>query len=110
MYCSSCQYYQKTGRKFKSDKQILSVSTPFCNIGIDIAGTLPRIYSGNRYVPTVMDYGMCYPEAYAIPSLTTVVLAGALTELLIRVSLSDEIVSDQGACFFGEVRVSAGKH
>ena len=107
VYCGSCPDCQKTGRKFKSDKALLKpippMSTPFRKIGIDIAGPLPRTYSGNRYVLTVVDYATRYPEAFAIPSQTAEVVADALIELFSRVGIPDELVSDQGTCFMSEL-------
>lgn len=102
-FCNTCPECQKTGRKLKSEKAPLKpvppIGTPFRKIGIDIVGPLPRSHNGNRYILTVVDYATRYPEAFAIPSQTTEVVADCLIELFSRVGIPDELVSDQGTNF-----------
>ena len=91
----------------KSDKAPLQpippVGVPFSKIGIDIAGPLPRSDKGNRYILTIVDYATRYPEAFAIPSQTSEIVADALIELFSRMGIPNEIVSDQGTSFMSQL-------
>ena len=79
------------------------VNEPFKKIAIDIVGELPRTTTGYKYILTIVDYATRYPEA--IPSRTTnaKTVAEALIQYFSRVSIPDEIVSDQGSNFMSKL-------
>lgn len=79
------------------------VNEPFKKIAIDIVGELPRTTTGYKYILTIVDYATRYPEA--IPSRTTnaKAVAEALIQYFSRVSIPDEIVSDQGSNFMSKL-------
>ena len=57
----------------------------------------------NRYILTMIDYAMRYPEAVALPSIETERVAEALDEMFSRVGIPDEMLTDCGSQFTAEV-------
>ena len=52
---------------------------------------------------TIVDYTTRYPEAFAIPSQASEIVADALIELFSRMGIPNEIVSDQGTSFMSQL-------
>ena len=59
----------------------------------------PSSSSGNRYILCVIDYATRYPEAVALPGISTEQVAEALCKVFSRVGIPKEILSDQGSQF-----------
>jgi transposase InsO family protein len=106
-YCSTCPECQKTSRLSVSDRaklvRVPIIEKPFSKIAIDIFGPLARTKSGKRYVLTVCDYATRYPEAYALRDATAETVSDSLIDLISKVGIPDEIVSDQGTNFMSEL-------
>ena len=72
------------------------MSVPFARIAMDMVGPLPQTDEGHKFVLTVCDYGMKFPEAFPMKTTTSKEVAEALVELFSRVGLPEEILSDRG--------------
>jgi len=77
---------------------------PFQRVGIDLVGPItPPSTSGNRFILCVVDYATRYPEAVALPGVSTEQVAEALCRIFSRVGVPRQILSDQGSQFVSEV-------
>jgi len=73
------------------------IGVPFQRVGIDLVGPItPPSSSGNRFILCVIDYATRYPEAVALPGVSTEQVAQALW-------VPRQILSDQGSQFVSEV-------
>ena len=106
-YCATCPQCQLVSRKMKSNRAPLKpveiVTQPFKKIAIDIIGELPRTTTGYKYILTIVDYATRYPEAIPLRSISSKVVADALIQYFSRVGIPDELVSDQGSNFIGNL-------
>ena len=76
----------------------------FQRVGIDLIGLItPSSSSGNRFILCVIDYATRYPEAVALPGVSTEQVAEALCRIFSRVGVPRQILSDQGSQFVSEV-------
>ena len=75
------------------------VERPFQRIAMDIVGPLPRSKAGNKYILTVCDCAMRYPEAVPLPNIKVERIAKELVKLFSRVGIPDEILTDQSTNF-----------
>ena len=66
---------------------------------MDIVGPLERSYSGNKYILVVCDYATRYPKAIPLKSIDTETIATKLMDLMSRVGILNEILTDQGSNF-----------
>ena len=68
---------------------------------------IPPTSSGDnnrsRYILTMIDYATRYPEAIALPSIKTELVAGALVKMFSRVGVPDEMLTDCGPHFTSEI-------
>ena len=103
--CDACQRTTPKGRVGKAPMQKMPIITePFCRVGIDLVGPItPPSSSGNRYILCVVDYATRYPEAVALPGISTVQVAEALCKVFSRTGIPKEILSDQGSQFVSDV-------
>jgi hypothetical protein len=106
-YCGTCPECQMVARKLTSSRAPLNpteiISEPFKKIAIDMVGELPKSSSGFKYILTIIDYATRYPEAIPLKSTNSRVVADALLEFFARVGIPEELVSDQGSNFIGNV-------
>ena len=73
-------------------------------IAVDIAGPLPIITQGNRYICVVMDYFTKWPEAYVLPNHEAETVAEVLVnQFFTRFGVPGELHSDQGREFESQV-------
>ena len=73
-------------------------------VTVDIVGPIePRSEKRNRYILTMIDYAPRHPEAVALPSIETEHVAEALVEMLSRVGIPDEMLTDCWCQFTAEV-------
>ena len=100
---ATCPQCQLVARKLKSKRAPLKpveiVNEPFKKIAIDIVGELLRTTSGYKYILTIVNYATRYPEAIPLRTTNAKTVAEALIQYFSRVSIPDEIVSDQGSIF-----------
>ena len=73
-------------------------------VAIDIIGKHPKSRNGYEYILTVMDYFTKWVEAYPIRDHKATAVARVLVEnCFTRLGMSEEIISDQGSEFVGEL-------
>ena len=106
-YRATCPQCQLVARKLKSNRAPLSpvafVTEPFRKIAIDIVGELPRSSTGYKYILTIVDYATRYPEAIPLRSVSSKTVADALVQYFCRIGIPQELVSDQGCNFVGQL-------
>ena len=90
-FCQSCDICQRTIAKGRNTRAPLGsmaiIDTPFQRVAIDLVGPLePRTENRNKYILTLVDYAIRYPEAIALSSIKTEAVAEALVSIFSRVS------------------------
>ena len=82
------------------------IKTPFKRVAVDLIGSIHQpSKEGHRYILTLVDYATRYPEAIALKSITTKVVAEALVTIYnrySRVGLPEKVRSDMGTQFTSE--------
>ena len=104
--CTSCPQCQKAARndQGRAPLVLLSVITvPFARLAFDVVGPLPRTRSGFKYVLTCMCYASKYPDAVPMKREDAKSIADAMMEIISRTGLPDEILTDKGPSFVGEL-------
>ena len=77
---------------------------PWGRVAIDITGKHPRSRNAYEYILTVMDYFTKWTEAYLIRDHKATTVARVLLEnCFTRLGIPEEIISDQGPEFEGEL-------
>lgn len=71
----------KTVKYIRVIKQRHLSLSRFRRIAVDIMGHLPRTSHGNRFVLVTTDYVICFPETFALQTITANKVAEVLTEL-----------------------------
>ena len=66
-------------------------------------GQMPRTRSGFKYVLTCMCYASKYPDAVPMKRADAKAIAEAMMEKISRTGLPDEILTDKGPFFVGEL-------
>ena len=69
---------------------------------MDIVGPLERTRSGHRFILVICDYASRYPEAFPLRNITASAIAQALLQLISRVDIPNEILTDQGTAFLSK--------
>ena len=105
--CQSCDRCQKTSKRTHSRAPMVSppphITRPFDQVAIDVVGPLPMTKSQNRYILTYMDLGSRYPDAAPLSTTTADVIMKALLNIMSRLSVPLEILSDRGRNFLSSV-------
>ena len=116
-FCRSCDSCQRTCHQGRVGKAPLVptplIETPFARVAVDLVGPLPRTEKGkNRYILTLVDYATRFPDAVALQGISTEQVAEAMLEIFSRLGVPNEVVSDRGSQFTGELmrEVSALLH
>ena len=106
-YCRTCPACQRTaGKRYVPKARLVSlpvVGTPFSRVAMDIVGPLEKSRRGNKYILVVCDYATRYPEAFPLKSIDAETVAEKLVELMSRVGVPDEILTDQGSNFTSQL-------
>ncbi|KAI2648139.1 Transposon Ty3-I Gag-Pol polyprotein [Labeo rohita] len=91
----------------KADRSYLEplpiIGTPFDRIGMDIIGPLLKSSSGNQFALVICDYATRYPEVYPLRSTQVKNIVKCLIDLISRVGVPSEIVTDQGTNFMAKL-------
>lgn len=101
--CRECQYTQPKGGPRGPLQPMPIMETPFQRIAIDLVGPLSKGKGGYQYIMVLVDYATRYPEAIPLRSTKVRVLAAELVKIFSRVGFPDEVLTDQGTNFMGEV-------
>uniref|UniRef100_A0A8C2FHF1 Gypsy retrotransposon integrase-like protein 1 n=1 Tax=Cyprinus carpio TaxID=7962 RepID=A0A8C2FHF1_CYPCA len=101
-WCASCRECQLMNPPANPKAPLCPlplVQVPFERIGMDLIGPLERSARGHCYALVLVDYATQYPEAVPLCSISAKSLAGALFQLITRVGIPKEILTDQGQTF-----------
>ena len=103
-FCKSCNISQRTIAKGRNTKAPLRsmpvIDTPFQRVAIDLVGPLElRTDNKNKYILTLVDYAIRYPEAVALSFIETETVAETLVSIFSRVGVPKEILTDMGCQF-----------
>ena len=105
--CKPCDHCQKTAKRTHSRAPMVSppphITRPFDKVAIDVVGPLPMTKSKNRYILTYIDLGSRYPDTVPLSTTTADVIAKALLNIMSRLSVPLEILSDRGSNFLSSV-------
>ena len=74
-------------------------STAFDRLAADIVGPQPLTERKNRYILTIMDCSMRYPEAMPLRRVDAASVADALLQFFCRFGLPKELLTDRGSNF-----------
>ena len=100
-YCSGdiCQKTVSQGTVQKVPMEnIPVVDAPFKHVAVDLIGPIePASEAGHRYILTLVDYATRYPESIPLKRIHTETEAEARMDIYSRLSVPEEILSDQGA-------------
>ena len=111
-YCKSCPTCQRCS-KTKSRKAPMMerrvLSEPFEVVALDIVGPMPKGKGGCIYLLTLIDMASKWPEAIPLRSTKSKVVAEGLIELIARVGIPLQILSDQGSQFIGSIMAKVCK-
>ena len=105
-YCRVCKIFQKTSPAKPCRAPLIPLpilDEPFQKVAMDIVGPLPRSGSGNKYVLVICDYATRYPEAVPMKAIDAKSVAEELVKIFTRVGLPEEILTDQGSNFTGQL-------
>ena len=108
-YVKTCDTCQRRGSQTRREPLTpLKIEGPFCRVGIDIKGPLPRTEKGNRYIIVAMDYFTKWPEARAVDNIRAETVAKFIYEdIICRHGVPKEILSDRGTSFVNQVIIDA---
>ncbi|KAJ8020240.1 hypothetical protein HOLleu_39778 [Holothuria leucospilota] len=103
-YCQSCDICQRTIPKGRITKVPLGdmplMNSPFERVAVDLVGPLkPSTDRGHRYILVLMDYATRYPEAEALKTIETEVVAESLVNMFSYLGIPQEMLTDQGSQF-----------
>ena len=102
--CPVCQKARAPGRSGRAELGVMNlVTTPFLKVAIDIVGPLELTDRRNRYILTMVDMATRWPEAVALPNVTTETIIEALSNIFSRIGFPEEILSDNGPQFKSEM-------
>lgn len=79
------------------------IGTPFNRIDMDIIGPLVKSNSGSQFAFVIGDYATKYPEMYPLQSVQVKNIVKCLTDLISRVEVPSEIITDQGTNFMAKL-------
>ena len=63
---------------------------------MDVVGPLDKSRAGHKYILVICDYATRYPEAFPLRNTKSRQVANSLIQLLTRVGIPREIITDQG--------------
>ncbi|KAL2082862.1 hypothetical protein ACEWY4_020635 [Coilia grayii] len=102
-FCKTCAACQLTAPGRKGDRVPLVpmpvIDVPFSRVAMDIVGPLERSRKGNRYILVIADYATRYPEAFPLRNIKARQVANAFLQLVTRVGVPREVLTDQGTNF-----------
>lgn len=75
------------------------IEVPFERIGMDLIGPFHQSARGHRFVLVLVDYATRYPEAVPLSTISAKSVAQALFQVISRVGIPKEILTDQGTSF-----------
>uniref|UniRef100_A0A8C1LM62 Gypsy retrotransposon integrase-like protein 1 n=1 Tax=Cyprinus carpio TaxID=7962 RepID=A0A8C1LM62_CYPCA len=101
-WCASCRECQLVNPPATPKAPLCPLplmQVPFERIGMDLIGPLERSARGHRFALVLVDYATRYPEAVPLRTISAKSVASALFQLISRVGIPKEILTDQGTAF-----------
>ena len=77
------------------------LSEPYRQVAFDLVGPLPKAKGGCQFILTCICMATRWPEAVAHRSITAKAVAEAMIEILCRMGIPEEILTDRGTQFCG---------
>ena len=79
------------------------IDMPYKRVAIDIVGPIaPPSEAGHQYILTLVNYATRYPEAVPLKKITTEAVAEVLHDIHSRVSIPEEVLTDQVTQFMSD--------
>ena len=97
--CRECQLVNQPAIPRAPLRPLPLMEVPFERIGMDLNGPFPRSARGYRFVLVLVDYATRYPEAVPLRTISAKSVAHALFQVISRVGIPKEILTDQGTSF-----------
>ena len=97
--CPECQLVNHPATPKAPLRPLPLVEVPFERLGMDLIGPLDRSARGYRFVLVLVDYATRYPEAVPLRNISAKSVAQALFQVISRVGIPKEILTDQGTSF-----------
>ena len=100
-WCRACLpcASRRVGRAVRPPLTPIPVAGPFDRVGVDVI-QFPKSYEGNQYAVVFVDYLTKWPEVFAVPDQTALMIAQLLVKQIIsRHGVPAEILSDRGGAF-----------
>ena len=97
--CRECQLVNQPAIPRAPLRPLPLMEVPFERIGMDLIGPFPRSARGYRFVLVLVDYATRYPEAVPLRTISAKSVAQALFQVISRVGIPKEILTDQGTSF-----------
>ena len=97
--CPECQLVNPPAIPRAPLRPLPLMQVPFERIGMDIIGPFHRSARGYRFVLVLVDYATRYPEAVPLRNISAKSVAQALFQVISRVGVPKEILTDQGTSF-----------
>ena len=97
--CPECQLVNTPAIPKAPLRPLPLVEIPFDRVAMDLIGPFDRSTQGYRFVLVLMDYATRYPEAVPLRNISAKSVAQALFQIISRVGIPKEILTDQGTSF-----------
>lgn len=102
--CAHCAMKKRARAINKAPLLPISVENAFERVGVDCVGPFPVSKSGNRYIVVFSDYLTKRPEAFAVPTIDTHVIAKLFVQEIIgRHGAPRKHLSDRGQNFLSKL-------
>ena len=98
-FCRECQLVNQPAIPRAPLRPLPLMEVPLERIGMDLIGPFPRSARGYRFVLVLVDYATRYPEAVPLRTISAKSVAQALFQVISRVGIPKEILTDQGTLF-----------
>ena len=99
-HARSCKIFQKSNKSTEVKAPMIKreiLSVPFEKVCLDIVGSLPNTRGGFRYILTYIDVATRWPEAVALRSTTSKVVADALIPIFARNGIPRCVLTGNGS-------------
>ncbi|XP_061757255.1 uncharacterized protein LOC133553258 [Nerophis ophidion] len=97
--CPDCQLVNPAATPRAPLRPLSLIEVPFERIGMDLVGPFHPNTRGYRFALVLVDYATRYPEAVPLRSISAKSVAQALFQVISRVGIPKEILTDQGTSF-----------
>ena len=97
--CPECQLVNAPAIPKAPLRPLPLIEIPFERLAMDLIGPFDRSTQGYRFVLVLVDYATRYPEAVPLRNISAKSVAQALFQVISRVGIPKEILTDQGTSF-----------